>query len=84
MTGIKVEDFIRMIDKLENEGVLSRKLSRDLERQFVSIKQNLDNIKKFEKVYSKKWAQDQANSNISQNDFSKNVWQLEDEHMISK
>ena len=35
MTGIKVDDFIEIIDKLENEGVLSRKLSRDLERQFV-------------------------------------------------
>jgi hypothetical protein len=35
MTGVKVEDFITIIDELENEGILSKKLSRDLERQFV-------------------------------------------------
>ena len=35
MAGIKVEDFIKIIDKLADEGVLSGKLSRDLERQFV-------------------------------------------------
>jgi hypothetical protein len=35
MAGIKMEDFNKIIDKLDEDGVISGKLSRDLDRQFV-------------------------------------------------